>query len=99
MTAPNPVSTGDLGCDLVIFAAIAIFWVVDQIFKGKLFESVDPDEPVKPKSKKLVKCNFEGCTSLSFRSTEYCWKHQDGKPHQTDKTAKSNWWEEGGGAS
>ncbi|MEE3113514.1 MAG: hypothetical protein VX303_01140, partial [Candidatus Thermoplasmatota archaeon] len=96
----NPVSTGDLGCDLVIFAAFAIFWVVDQFFnEGKLFESVDPDEPIKPKSKKLVKCNFEGCTSLSFRSTEYCWKHQDGKPHQTDKTAKPNWWEEGGDAS
>ena len=95
------MSIGDFGCDFAIFAVIAFFWILDQSFnEGKFFESSESiDEPVKPKPKKLVKCNFEGCASLSFRSTEYCWKHQDGKPHHTDKTAKPNWWEEGGGAS
>jgi len=104
-SAPNPVSTGDIGCDLTIMVAIGIFWLLDQVFnEGKLFESTNPDEPVKPKSEKAVQqqlrtCHFEGCHSLSFRSTEYCWKHQDGQPHDTDRFSKPNWWEEGGGTS
>ena len=28
------------------------------------------------------KCQFADCRSLTFRSTDYCWKHQDGKPHE-----------------
>ena len=28
------------------------------------------------------KCQFADCRSLAFRSTDYCWKHQEGKPHE-----------------
>ena len=28
------------------------------------------------------KCQFADCRSLTFRSTDYCWKHQEGKPHE-----------------
>ena len=98
------MSTGDIGCDLAILAVFGFFWVMDQVFnEGKFFEStqynnsfVDSDEPFKPKSEKA--CHFEGCYSLSYRSTEYCWKHQDGQPHDTDRFSKPNWWEEGGDA-
>ena len=31
------------------------------------------------------KCQFAGCRSLTFRSTDYCWKHQEGKPHEDEK--------------
>tara|TARA_B100000676_G_C17753045_1_gene667575 strand:- start:367 stop:645 length:279 start_codon:yes stop_codon:yes gene_type:complete len=44
------------------------------------------------------KCQFADCRSLTFRSTDYCWKHQDGKPHESDGPLKPNagdsfWWE------
>ena len=45
------------------------------------------------------KCQFADCRSLTFRSTDYCWKHQDGKPHESDGPWKPNagdsfWWED-----
>tara|TARA_B100000029_G_scaffold42539_1_gene39513 strand:+ start:690 stop:935 length:246 start_codon:yes stop_codon:yes gene_type:complete len=40
-------------------------------------------------------CSFDGCRALTMKSTEFCWKHQDAKPHISDGPA---WWEEGGGA-
>jgi len=45
------------------------------------------------------KCEFDSCRSLTFRSTDYCWKHQDGKPHESDGPAtirtngEASWWE------
>jgi hypothetical protein len=45
------------------------------------------------------KCEFDSCRTLTFRSTDYCWKHQDGKPHESDgpATIRTNledpWWE------
>ncbi len=44
------------------------------------------------------KCQFADCRSLTFRSTDYCWKHQEGKPHESDGPWKPNsegsfWWE------
>ena len=49
--------------------------------------------PSERQRKQLVKCAMGQCNSLSFRDSEYCWKHQDGKRHETDGPA---WWEEGG---
>ena len=45
------------------------------------------------------KCQFADCRSLTFRTTDYCWKHQDGKPHESDGPWKpdsedSFWWED-----
>ena len=45
------------------------------------------------------KCEFDSCRSLTFRSTDYCWKHQDGKPHESDgpvtipTNGETSWWE------
>ena len=45
------------------------------------------------------KCQFEDCRSLTFRSTDYCWKHQEGAPHNSDApvtvptNGDSSWWE------
>ncbi|HJL54490.1 MAG: hypothetical protein QGF28_00215 [Candidatus Thalassarchaeaceae archaeon] len=94
------MSIGDIGCDLAIMAAFGIYWLLDQFFnEGSI---TDPEKQVVPKSEKsaqqLRTCHFEGCYSLPYRSTEYCWKHQDGQPHDTDRFSKPNWWEEGGGA-
>jgi len=36
------------------------------------------------------KCQFADCRSLTFRSTDYCWKHQEGKPHESDGPWKPN---------
>ena len=76
---------------------------------GDLFASLNDesseDEDAKPakdnqtydpsvrQRKQLVKCAVDKCNSLSYRDSEYCWKHQDGKRHETDGPA---WWEEGG---
>ena len=80
-------------------------------FGGKLFASQDEEssedqdsnpakdhqeyDPSERQRKQLVKCSMDHCNSLSFRNSEYCWKHQDGKRHETDGPG---WWEEGGTA-
>ena len=50
-------------------------------------------DPSERQRKQSVKCAMDQCRSLSFRDSEYCWKHKDGKRHETDGPA---WWEEGG---
>tara|TARA_Y100000816_G_C25964515_1_gene503287 strand:- start:328 stop:633 length:306 start_codon:yes stop_codon:yes gene_type:complete len=51
------------------------------------------DDPSERQMKQLVKCKMDRCNLLSFRDSEYCWRHKDGKRHETDGPA---WWEEGG---
>ena len=51
------------------------------------------DDPFGRQRQQMVKCSMDQCNSLSFRDTDYCWKHQDGKRHATDGPG---WWEEGG---
>ena len=58
--------------------------------------SFDNSQTVKHRSQK---CQFADCRSLTFRTTDYCWKHQDGKPHESDGPWKpdaedSFWWED-----
>ena len=58
--------------------------------------SFDNSQTVKHRSQK---CQFADCRSLTFRSTDYCWKHQEGKPHESDGPRKPNagdsvWWED-----
>jgi len=38
-------------------------------------------------------CSFGKCRSLAFRSSEYCWKHQEEEPHTSDGMLTENWWE------
>ena len=58
--------------------------------------SFDNSQTVKFRSQK---CQFADCRSLTFRTTDYCWKHQDGKPHESDgpwtpDAEESFWWED-----
>ena len=36
------------------------------------------------------KCQFADCRSLTFRSTDYCWKHQEGKPHEKTRYSENS---------
>ena len=51
------------------------------------------DNPSERQKRQLVKCAMDNCNSLSFRNSEYCWKHQDSKGPETDGPS---WWEGGG---
>ena len=53
------------------------------------------DNPSERQKRQLVKCAMDNCNSLSFRNSEYCWRHQDRKGAETDVPS---WWEEGGTA-
>jgi len=43
----------------------------------------------------LRNCSFDGCSALTFRSSDYCLRHRDEKP--LEQEADANWWEEGSG--
>ena len=52
--------------------------------------------PVQRRSDQLIKCAVQGCNALTFRSTEYCWRHQD-EPQlvsELDSEQEPNWWED-----
>jgi hypothetical protein len=46
-------------------------------------------------------CALDGCRTLTYRSTDYCWKHQDTAPTEPEPEAEpdseadteSGWWE------
>jgi len=40
----------------------------------------------------LRNCSHDDCFALTFRSTDYCWRHQDETPLEPESEA--NWWEE-----
>ncbi|GIS92309.1 MAG: hypothetical protein CM1200mP21_06040 [Candidatus Poseidoniales archaeon] len=40
------------------------------------------------------RCAVDGCNTLSFRSTDYCWRHQDETASAQESEADTNWWEE-----
>jgi hypothetical protein len=81
----------DFVFDILCMGFIAVAWVLQQFFE-KDNDQEDQSEP----NERNIGCSYGNCRSLSYRSTDYCWKHQDGKAHITDGPA---WWEEGGGAS
>ena len=103
--------TGIAEIDIIIIIVVGIFWIFDQVFNdGKFFASEEdsseekdaepatgysPDDPLGRQRKQMENCAMDNCNSLSFRNTDYCWKHQDGKPHVTDGPSC---WEEGGGS-
>ena len=103
--------TGIAEIDILIIIVVGVFWFFDKVFNdGAFFASEEEsseendaepkteysqDNPLVRQSKQKEKCSMDKCYSLSFRNTDYCWKHQDGKPHATDGPS---WWEEGGGS-
>ena len=91
------VFTGIPEIDICLFFIGLLAWIFESVFKDTE-SSEDQDsntakEAAETQRKQLVKCAMDHCNSLSFRSSEYCWKHQDGKRHETDGPG---WWEEGG---
>ena len=91
------VFTGIPEIDIRLFFIGLLAWIFESVFKDTE-SSEDQDsntakEAAERQRKQLVKCAMDHCNSLSFRSSEYCWKHQDGKRHETDGPG---WWEEGG---
>jgi hypothetical protein len=44
-------------------------------------------------------CALDGCRTLTYRSTDYCWKHQDTAPTEpeaesdSEADTESGWWE------
>ena len=93
----------------LFFVGLLAWIIDRVFFDGKLFASPDEessedqeerppkvrkkDGPSERQRKQLAKCAMEHCNSLSFRNSEYCWKHKDGEEHETDGPG---WWEEGG---
>ena len=55
--------------------------------------------PDQRQSSQLINCAVEGCNALTFRSTEYCWRHQ-AEPQlafEPDPEQEPNWWEDNSG--
>ena len=40
----------------------------------------------------LRNCLHDDCFALTFRSSDYCWRHQDETPSEPE--AEANWWDE-----
>ena len=63
--------------------------------------------PQQRRANQLRTCATANCNALSFRNTDYCWKHQDEPPSDPDidqvvdelvpepePESEANWWEE-----
>ena len=52
--------------------------------------------PQQRQAKQATQCALDGCHALSFRTTDYCWKHQDERQSEPEPEhdQESNWWEE-----
>ncbi|MBR80106.1 MAG: hypothetical protein CMA88_04940 [Euryarchaeota archaeon] len=85
------MSDADAAFDLVCMGFFGLIWLLRHFLEedGEEGDKLEPNNWEKG-------CSYGNCKSLTFRSTDYCWKHQDGKPHVTDGPA---WWEEGGGVN
>ena len=53
---------------------------------------------VQKRPAQIAQCAHDGCYALSFRTTDFCWKHQDETlpEPETEPEAglESGWWEE-----
>ena len=50
--------------------------------------------PDQRRAKQLTTCALDGCHAISFRTTDYCWRHQDETASAQESEADTNWWEE-----
>jgi len=50
--------------------------------------------PQQRQAKQVTPCALDGCYALSFRTTDFCWKHQDIPNPVTETEADANWWED-----
>ena len=59
--------------------------------------SLDTNEPKTPQQRQanqLRQCKLSRCNSLAFRTTDYCWKHQDHASSKSEPEPEENWWED-----
>ncbi len=56
------------------------------------------NSPEDRRGRRARSCALDDCRVLTFRSTDYCWKHQDATPPdpepEPEPEADANWWEE-----
>ena len=52
------------------------------------------NSPDQRRAKQLTTCALDGCHAISFRTTDYCWRHQDETASAQESDADTNWWEE-----
>ena len=54
--------------------------------------------PEKRRAQQARTCAVDGCYALSFRTTDFCWRHQDQPPSkpepEPEPVAEGNWWED-----
>ena len=102
MVASDIVFTGIVEIDIFLLLVGLFAWITDKVFFAEEPTEDQEERPAKVRMKdgpserqrkQLAKCAREHCNSLSFRNSEYCWKHKDGEGHETDDPG---WWEEGG---
>ncbi len=82
-----------------LIAEIICQGILFALFGGSATSSKPPtgiSTPAQRQSNQLIKCAVEGCNALAFRSTDYCWKHQDEPPlvSEPKPEQESNWWED-----
>jgi len=75
-----------------IFMVLGIIWFFLQLSSSSEKDSSKLIQ--KPNSKRNSYCSIEGCNTLIFRNTDFCWKHQS-----EEKDVKSQkgtgWWNDG----
>jgi hypothetical protein len=90
---------GELICSGLFYAAAA-----DSAVKNAQKPSTElrTSVPTGNRSKRLIEnrdalrnCSHDGCSALTFRSSDYCLRHRDEKP--LEQEADANWWEEESG--
>ena len=67
-------------------------WALDKQEEDEDFRSKRTEDYHQMKAES---CSIENCNTLSFRSTDYCWKHQDhiAPESEPEPEAEGNWWE------
>ena len=55
--------------------------------------------PVQRQSNQLINCAVQGCNALTFRTTEYCWRHKDDPQlvSELGSEQEPNWGEDSSG--
>jgi hypothetical protein len=94
---------GELICSGLFYAAAA-----DSAVKNAQKPSTElrTSTPTGNRSKRLIEnrdalrnCSHDGCSALTFRSSDYCLRHQDENPLESEPEAGSEpgWWEDDSG--
>ena len=75
-----------------IFMALGINWILLQLSSSSEKDSSKPIQ--KPNGKRNSYCSIEGCNTLIFRNTDFCWKHQS-EEKEVKSQKDTGWWNDG----